>query len=130
MNNQRGFTVIELIVVLTFTIVAAIVFFNQKVATEATQRDATRKTAINAIHYDLEKVFFAKNKHYPQTLATDTLTAVHPDLLTDTNGTKLGEPASEYHYEGTNCNQSAQCKSYVLKVTLEREAEYTKTSTQ
>lgn len=127
MKRSSGFTVIELIVVIVFLAFASILFFIQKNNLEVASRDTQRKTAVNAMYYDLEDVFYAKNKYYPATITKDNLTAIDPALLTDPNGATIGSSDSDYRYIPTNCNND-HCASYTLRTTLENEADYIKTS--
>ena len=57
---SQGFTVIELIVAIVFISAAATLLFIQRSSLEATHRDNERKTAINAMYYNLEEVFYEK----------------------------------------------------------------------
>lgn len=127
MKRTQGFTVIEVIVVILFLSIATTVLYVQKNNLAATQRDDQRKTAINAMYYSLEEVYFEKNKNYPSEITDTTLPAVDPTLLTDPNGLKIGDNDSNYRYEGTNCVNDA-CKSYTLRADLEKEADFIKTS--
>lgn len=127
MKRTQGFTVIEVIVVILFLSIATTVLYVQKNNLAATQRDDQRKTAINAMYYSLEEVYFEKNKNYPSEITDTTLPAVDPTLLTDPNGLKIGDKDSNYRYEGSNCVNDA-CKSYTLRADLEKEADFIKTS--
>lgn len=127
MKHTQGFTVIEVIVVTLFLSVATTVLFMQKNDIAATQRDDRRKTAINAMYYSLEEVYFEKNKNYPVELTDKTLVALDPALFTDPNGKKVGDKDSDYRYEGTNCTNES-CKSYSLRADLEKEADFVKTN--
>lgn len=127
MKRASGFTVIELLIVTAFLAFAAVLFFVQKNNLEVASKDAQRKTAINAMYYDLEEVFYAKNQYYPESINKDNLTAMDPALLTDPNGVTIGKANSDYRYEPTNCT-SGKCKSYTLRSSLENEADYVKTS--
>lgn len=147
-HRQSGFTVIELIIVILLVAAASVLFFVQNNNLRAAKLDAQRKTAINAMYYDLEKVFYPKNNYYPVSLSSSTLTAVDPDLLVDTNGNKIDEKLdlsglsdeekkslesvdtrlSEYVYEPINCSTDGKCKSYTLRVKLASEGDYIKKS--
>lgn len=127
MKHTQGFTVIEVIVVTLFLSVATAVLFMQRNDIAATHRDDQRKTAINAIYYSLEEVYFANNKNYPIEITDKTVTALDPSLLTDPNGKKIGDKESNYRYEGINCTNTA-CKSYKLRADLEKEADFIKTN--
>ena len=89
MKSSRGFTIIELLVVIVFIAVASVVFFVQKNHVEVAARDEARQTAINALYYSLEEVYFAENAAYPRTINAETLPSVDPALFTDPNGVKL-----------------------------------------
>lgn len=125
MKKARGFTVIELIVVIVFIGFATAVLLYQKNNIEASRRDEDRKTAINAMYYNLEEVFYEKNGYYPATIDSKTLRAMDPQLFADPNGHKLGESDSDYRYDGIDC-ENDHCKSYKLIGRLEKEADYVK----
>ncbi|MDN5275500.1 MAG: hypothetical protein JWN33_149 [Candidatus Saccharibacteria bacterium] len=122
-HRSHGFTVIELLLIIVVIAGAGILFFVQKNTVESIGRDQARKTAINAIYYNLEKVYFAENGSYPQQLTDETFRALDPALLTDPEGHKIGTAESDYRYEATNCNDNA-CKSYTLRTSLENEADF------
>lgn len=128
MKYPKGFTVIELIVVLLLVSVGFGLFITQKSSIDASARDTTRKVAINAMYYNLEEVYYAQKGYYPQTIDSKTLRAMDPALFTDPHGNKLGDALSDYHYEGTDCSTEGACKHYTLTAGLEREAEYKKAS--
>ena len=65
MKRTAGFTVIEVIAVTLFLSVATILLLIQRENIAATHRDDQRKTAINAMHYALEEVYYVQNKAYP-----------------------------------------------------------------
>jgi type II secretory pathway pseudopilin PulG len=127
MKKTNGFTVIEVIFVAVLVGLASILFFVQKNTIEVIARDDKRKIAINAMYYGLEEVYYKTNKYYPQTISSNNLKSVDPDLFTDMNGIKIGEAGSEYTYTPVDCT-SNKCKSYSLKTTLENESDYIKTS--
>lgn len=127
MKRESGFTVVEIIAVIVFLGLVATLLLIQRNNLVATQRDNDRKTAINAMYFNLEEVFYSKNKFYPSKIDSQTLPAMDPALFTDPDGTKMNESTSDYRYEGTDCDNNA-CKSYSLRADLEREADYIKTS--
>lgn len=127
MKRSHGFTVIEIMIAIVFLGAVATILFIQKANLSATQRDDQRKTAINAMYYNLEEVFYEKNGYYPVKIDSKTLRAMDPALFTDPNGSKMNEADSNYHYSGTNC-EGNQCKSYKLSADLEKEATYIKTN--
>ena len=126
-KHSRGFTVIELIFVIALAGIASVLFFVQKNNIEVIARDNTKKTAINAMYYNLEEVFYPTYKYYPQTISSDNLKSVDPALFTDPDGIKLGTAGGAYTYTPTNCADN-KCKSYTLQATLENEADFIKTS--
>ncbi|MGV9001460.1 MAG: type II secretion system protein [Candidatus Saccharimonadaceae bacterium] len=127
MKSSRGFTIIELTIVVVLMAAASIVFFVQKNHVEVAARDETRKTSINAMYYSLEEVYFKQHSSYPRTISTELLPSVDPALFKDPSGVKIGENTSNFRYEGLNCDSDA-CKSYTLRSTLENEDDYIKTS--
>lgn len=126
-SRQRGFTVIELVVVAAFLAVAAVFLFIQRSDLIATDHDTQRKTAVNAFYYSLEKVYYPAHHNYPETLSSSTLTTVDPALFTDPSGKKPGTAGYEYRYEPTGCSNGA-CQHYTLSVNLQKEAEFVKKS--
>lgn len=128
MKRASGFTVIELAIVIVVLLVGTFIFLSQKADIEASARDKDRKTAINAMYYNLEEVYHQKNGHYPEQISSDILTAMNPDLFTDPEGDTFNSPDSDYYYDSQNCNLDGECKSYTLHSSMEREAVYEKTS--
>jgi type II secretory pathway pseudopilin PulG len=128
MTRTKGFTTIEVLVVLVLLLLGGWLFFSQKASFDAAARDSDRKVAINAMYYSLEEVYYQKNGYYPATIDSKTLRSVDPALFADPDGNKLGEQGSDYDYRPTNCSLDGQCKSYTLSAALEREADYEKTS--
>lgn len=128
-KRTSGFTVLELILIIVVLSIASVVFFVQKNNLQVTARDEHRKTAINAIYYGLEQVYFKQNQSYPKTVSSTNLPSVDPALFIDPSGAKIGDGASNYRYEPVNCNDKGACTSYTLRSTLENEADYIKTST-
>ncbi len=127
MKRSQGFTVIEIVVAIAFVGAAALLLLLQKDNLEAARRDEDRKAAINAMYYNLEEVFYEKNGYYPSKIDSKTLRAMDPELFTDPRGVKMGDDGSSYRYEGLNCNNDS-CRSYKLTSSMEKEAEYVKTS--
>lgn len=128
MKHSRGFTVIELLIIIVVLSVGAYAFYNEKTVTDAVRRDSARKIAINAMYYNLEEVYYEKNHFYPSTIDSKTLRAMDPGLFYDPDGSKLGESAADYRYDGIGCNTGGQCKGYTLKSAMEREADFVKTN--
>lgn len=126
-KHTYGFTVIELFFIIVLASVASVVFFIQKNNIQIVAEDDIKKTAINAMYYSLEEVYYAKNGYYPQTIESDTLKSVDPNLIKDKNGFLVGTSNSDYSYKPINCAEN-KCKSYTLKTILSKEAEYIKNS--
>lgn len=127
MKRSQGFTIIEIIVVTVFLGAAATLLFIQRNNMVSANRDSQRKTAINAMYYNLEEVFFAKNGYYPATIDNTKLTAVDPALFNDPNSKTLGSAGSDYRYDGLNCTND-QCKGYTLRADLEKEDDFVKSN--
>ncbi|MDR2063659.1 MAG: type II secretion system GspH family protein [Candidatus Nomurabacteria bacterium] len=127
MNKKRGFTAIELVVVIILAGVATIFFAFQKATTDALERDSYSKTAINAMFYNLEEVFYAEQGFYPETIGEDNLKAMDPEFFTDPYGINIGDTTSSFTYEPTSC-EDGKCAKYTLRAKLEKENEYVKSS--
>lgn len=127
MKRTQGFTTIEIIVAIVFLGAVAALLFIQRNNLVAAERDGQRKTAINAMYYNLEEVFHAKNGYYPASIDKTKLTAMDPELFDDPNGKTLGSSESNYRYDGINCNND-QCKGYTLRADLEKEDDFVKTN--
>ena len=126
MNKRTsGFTVVELIIAIIFLAGAGTLFLIQKQNIEAINRDSARKTAINAMYYNLKEVYYASNKSYPRTISSTNLRAMDPVLFKDPNGKAVGEQDSQYRYLPSGCNADA-CTGFILRTTLERESDYIK----
>ena len=126
-KRTSGFTVIEIIFIILILGIASVLFFVQKNDVAIAARDQQRKTAINAMYYGLEEVFYKTNNYYPETISQTNLPSVDPALFTDPNGVKIGTSSSNYRYEAANCNDN-KCQAYTVRTTLENEADYIKDS--
>lgn len=124
--RQKGFTVIELIIVIIALTAGSWLFFSEKARVNAVQRDAARKVAINAMYYNLEEVYYPANGYYPTSINSKVLRAMDPSLFVDPNGHELGTSTSNYQYNATGCSTDGHCTSYTLRSTMEREADYIK----
>ena len=127
MKNESGFTAIELIIAILVLITAGVVFWTQKNELSAQHRDQQRKTAINAIYYNLEEVVYPGLNGYPETIDAKQLKAMDSELLKDPKGITLGTHGSTYSYEPSSCDKGI-CRHYVLRADLEKEADFTKRS--
>lgn len=127
MKAKKGFTLIELMIVGAFAALLLIIFFIQKANVDAMNRDDDRKVAINAMYYALEEYYApAHNGYYPSEISEDILPVIDPELFTDPFGTNLGIDGSSYSYEPANCDESNQCREYILRAQLEKEDTYIK----
>lgn len=123
MRKHAGFTTIELVIGILFLAALGTLFMFEKQEIDAIQRDAGRKTAINAIYYNLEEAYFPANKSYPRILDSTKLKAIDPALLKDPEGRMVGEQGSDYRYEPTGCS-SDSCAGYTLRTKLEKEGDF------
>ncbi len=121
--SKPGFTVLEIIAVATFLIVAGVVLMFQveKINTESI--NSQKKVAVNAIYYSLEESFYKENKFYPEQINKDTLKTMDPQLLVDPSGIMIGEPGSAYRYEPRDC-RDGKCNSYSLRAILTDESDF------
>lgn len=126
-HRTSGFTVIELIFIVVLLGAASVLFFMQKNSVEMASRDTERKTAINAMYYSLEEVFYPKNGYYPRAIDSSTLPSVDPTLFKDPTGKQIDTAGSNYRYKATNC-AGDQCRSYSLRADLENEQDFVKDS--
>jgi prepilin-type N-terminal cleavage/methylation domain-containing protein len=124
MHKEKGFTVIEISVVIVILLIIGIFFWVQRGDMEATSHDQQRKTAINSLYYGLTEVFYKENGFYPTSINSDNLRGVSPESFVDTNNVAIDSANSEYFYEGINCDKDGKCKSFKLVTSLEKEAEY------
>ena len=122
---KKGFTILELLIVVTFVGLLFLLFFIQKTNLDAFSRDEDRKTAINAMYYALEESFYKEHGYYPEQISEESLKVVDPALWTDPSGHNLGDPESSYSYTPANC-KDGKCKEYTLKALLEKEDAYIK----
>jgi len=90
-SQESGFTVIELIVVGLVVALASVLVYVQINNLKIANQNDQRKTAINAMYYALEEVYYKQHHSYPQTLTTGTLPSVDPSLFTDPDGFTLGK---------------------------------------
>lgn len=126
-KRSSGFTVIELLLIVVVLSIASAVFFVQKNNLQVSARDTQRKTAINAMYYSLEEVYFKQNNSYPKTINQTVLPSVDPALFIDPSGAAVGDSSSNYRYIPVNCTDNV-CASYTLRTTLQNEADFVKTS--
>lgn len=124
--NTSGFTIIELLVFIVILTGIAVLGISNIRTLRAENRDATAKSDINAIYFQLES-FFEKNGYYPERISADRLKGIDPESLKDKSGKAINESGSLYNYRPINCKEE-QCTRYDLTGQLEREAPYIKQS--
>ena len=128
MNTKKGFTVLELVLCIIFVGIFVVLFFMQKVNSDAMERDEDRKVAINAMYFALEEGYYAQNKYYPEAINNaEVLPWIDPNLFADPYKVNIWAEGSNYVYEAKNC-EDGKCKSYELRATMEKEEDYVKTS--
>jgi type II secretory pathway pseudopilin PulG len=127
-SEQSGFTVLEVIIVITFLIIAGSVFLVQKRDIEQAGRDKQRKTSINSMYYAIEEVYYPLHQSYPKTVDSKVLPGVDPELFKDPNNSSIGDQNSDYVYQPTDCNGTNDCKGYTLKSHLEKESDFVRSS--
>lgn len=125
-RTKKGFTVIELLVVIVVLSVGGWLFFREKAQANNIRDDATRKIAINAMYYNLEEVYYSTHHYYPSSIDSKTLRAMDPVLFNDPSGIPLGNGQSDYRYDATGCGTDGHCTGYTLRSTMQREADYVK----
>lgn len=128
MTSKKGFTILELIICITFVGIFVVLFFLQKVNIDAMERDEQRKIAINAMFYALEEGYYAEHQSYPEFIENaEALPWMDPNLFTDPLGINLWVEGSSYRYQAANC-KDGQCQEYTLQAIMEKEENYLKTS--
>jgi prepilin-type N-terminal cleavage/methylation domain-containing protein len=126
MDRQNGFTVLEIIIAIVVIVAAGAFFYLQKRDLVTANLDTQRKTATNAIYYNLEHIYYPANNAYPETLTPEQLKGLDPSLLTDPTGKTISEQGSSLRYEPTNCNTEGKCRYYTLTALLDNEADFVK----
>lgn len=127
MRKQSGFTTIELIIAVLLLCAIGALFMLQKNEADTLGRDTKRKTAINAMYYNLQEVYFPTQKFYPRVIDATNLTAMDPQLLKDPKGVLVGQRTSDYRYQPTGCDGD-KCSGFVLRALLEKEEDFVKQS--
>ena len=152
---QKGFTIIELLIVIAIIGILAGLVLNNFQGAQAKARDVQRKSRINSIYGKLEE-YYNNNSGYPDgNFTTTTLAGIDSDALKDTNGAAptysfqiaattptaptlptTSTSGSQFFYQAYGCtNATAQasigatCAKYVLVAYQEKVAGgYTKAS--
>jgi prepilin-type N-terminal cleavage/methylation domain-containing protein len=125
LHHERGFTIIELCIVIAVLVILIILVATTYGGIQEKNRNLTRQTNLEAIHQQLEEYFNnPKNGHYPSRSDMDNsswlaknMPKLNPDLLVDpsspTHSEKLvASPTfGAYAYEPTQINGTSSCES-------------------
>lgn len=82
---QKGFTIIELLIVIAIIAILALLVLNNFQGAQAKARDQQRTTDINNVHSKLEE-FYNENNYYPSTLVATQLGGIDEGSLKDPQG--------------------------------------------
>lgn len=123
MKRTSGFTVIELISAVVLVFLVGTLVLVQKNNIDASSRDQQRKTFVNSIYYALKQGYSPQKGSYPATINKETLPYVDPKSF-DLVGV---DPKYTMRYQGLDC-EANNCKGFSVRVNLEKEATYKKTS--
>jgi prepilin-type N-terminal cleavage/methylation domain-containing protein len=82
---QKGFTIIELLIVIAIIAILALLVLNNFQGAQAKARDQQRTTDINNIHSKLEE-FYNENNYYPNTFTAATFAGIDGEALKDPIG--------------------------------------------
>lgn len=137
---QKGFTIIELLIVIAIIAILALLVINNIVGANAKARDSQRITDVKSIATKLEE-FYNDNGSYPSTFDNTTLAGLDEQALLDPNGGNsitinagvatatladgVAAPTSDpsngasYIYIPFNCNGTA-CTGFRLKTFIEK----------
>jgi type II secretory pathway pseudopilin PulG len=128
MKREEGFTVIEMLIFFVILATLAIFFVIQKTGLDASYADRDRKSTVNSIYHNLTEVYQPAHGYYPEQITIDTLTGIDQKILTDSLGYTIGDPESDFRYEGLDCNNKGECRDFRLIAELDKEADYEKSS--
>lgn len=82
---QKGFTIIELLIVIAIIAILALLVINNIAGANAKARDGQRTSDLNAIATQLEN-YHNENGGYPGTFDATTFSGLDPNALKDPNG--------------------------------------------
>ena len=135
---QKGFTIIELLIVIAIIIILAALVLNNFQGAQAKARDTQRVTDVNNVHSKLEE-YYNENNYYPNTFTAATFPGIDAESLKDPKGNTITINAAvadataanavntqsgtnNYLYIPYNCTGAGntQCSGYVLKTWIEK----------
>lgn len=138
-NVQKGFTIIELLIVIAIIAILAGLVLNNFQGAQAKARDTQRVTDINNIHSKLEE-FYNEKGGYPSDMAEANFPGIDAGSLVDPDGVTIvasvvadeaaatapgtnPDTSDEYVYMAfpTGCTTAASnCTGYALRTFVER----------
>ncbi|MBI1857111.1 prepilin-type N-terminal cleavage/methylation domain-containing protein [Candidatus Saccharibacteria bacterium] len=137
-KTEKGFTIIELLIVIAIIIILAALVLNNFQGAQAKARDTQRVTDINNIHSKLEE-YYNENNYYPSTFTASTFPGIDGESLKDPKGQTVTINAAvadqtaaqavanpgtgnNYLYVPYNCTGTGntECVGYVLKTYIEK----------
>lgn len=136
---QRGFTIIELLIVIAIIAILAGLVLNNFQGAQAKARDTQRVTDVNNMHSKLEE-YYNENSAYPSTIVAADLPGIDAESLNDPDGAAVVANAAvadataanavaapdttqEYLYIPYPTGCTDDCTGYVLKTYIERPAD-------
>lgn len=137
---QKGFTIIELLIVIAIIAILALLVINNIVGANAKARDTQRVTDVKSIATKLEE-YYNDNGNYPETFTAATLPGLDEQAMLDPNGGQsvdmnaaqanaaaadgVAAPTSDpatgpsYRYIPFNCTAGA-CTGFRIKTFVEK----------
>lgn len=136
---QKGFTIIELLIVIAIIAILALLVLNNFQGAQAKARDSQRQTDINNMHGKLEE-FYNENSFYPSSFAAADFPGIDEESLVDPGKTSIAINAgvadeaaalavtaptnsgAQYKYVPFGCTDD-ECTGYVLETYIEKPAD-------
>jgi prepilin-type N-terminal cleavage/methylation domain-containing protein len=139
---QKGFTIIELLIVIAIIAILALLVLNNIQGANAKARDQQRTTDLNAIATQLE-AYYNENNFYPSALSAADLKGIDEGALKDPQGgdapsvtisadataaDAVSAPTSDtaggngylYVPYGPDCSTTGHCSGYRLQAYIEK----------
>ena len=143
-SNQKGFTIVELLIVIVVIGILAALVITTFTGIQKKARDTERTTDIKALHGQIE-AYYTQNGRYPTltdmndtTWRGNNMKGLDVEALKDPKGSAstlvAAAAANGYAYDvqaadGTACDNSTKdCAKYVLTATLEGGGTFVKNS--